>query len=322
MKPVLPAVPVALLVADIHLCHTPPVARSVEPDWYAAMAHPLNQLCQLQQQYGCPVVCAGDVFDRWNPPPELINWAIDHLPRMYAVRGQHDLPMHLESELHKSAFQTLVKAGVIRDLNGTGSCLTEENFLVGDEVRRLCLYGYGWGRDVLPLDGREDYPDDRDLYVAVVHNYIWAKGHQYPGAPRQSHLHSWSDRLSGYTVGVFGDNHSPFQSHAGDCVVWNCGCLIRRKSDERAYRPRVGLLYEDGSIGEHLLDVGDDVWLDSDTAPDLQEVDEEVDRLMRELGELGSDSLDFREAVNRYLSDNKVSPEVQEQLLWSLERER
>src|SRR5690606_2165772 len=53
----------ALLVADIHLSHRPPIARAAEPDWYAAMERQLFQLRYLSDHYRAPVICAGDVFD-------------------------------------------------------------------------------------------------------------------------------------------------------------------------------------------------------------------------------------------------------------------
>ena len=52
----------AILVADIHLSHSPPVARSAEENWYEAMARPLNQLRNLAEKWRAPVICAGDVF--------------------------------------------------------------------------------------------------------------------------------------------------------------------------------------------------------------------------------------------------------------------
>ena len=108
---------VAIACADIHLQHTAPICRSGEPDWYAAMARPLEELRGLQENYDCPILCAGDVFNHWNNcPPELINWAIKHLPKMYAIPGQHDLPQHRLDDVRKSAYWTMVEAGVIENL--------------------------------------------------------------------------------------------------------------------------------------------------------------------------------------------------------------
>ena len=94
--------PVALVCSDIHLCHTRPTSRSAEPDWYEAMARRLHQVDEIASYQQVPVLCAGDVFDRWNSPPELINFAIKNMPPMWAVPGQHDLPHHRLDEVHRS----------------------------------------------------------------------------------------------------------------------------------------------------------------------------------------------------------------------------
>ena len=54
------------------------------------MQRSLEQIRDLQKEFDCPVICAGDIFDKWNSPPELINFAYDNLPEIYAIPGQHD----------------------------------------------------------------------------------------------------------------------------------------------------------------------------------------------------------------------------------------
>ena len=71
---------IAILCADVHLSLNPPVWRSNEPDWFAAMKRPLDEIKELQKKnHDCPVFCAGDIFHKWDSPAELINWAIDNL---------------------------------------------------------------------------------------------------------------------------------------------------------------------------------------------------------------------------------------------------
>lgn len=97
---------IAVLCSDIHLCHTCPPARSNEPNWYDAMARTLDELAGIASHYYVPILCAGDVFDRWNSPPELINFAIKHLPPMHCIPGQHDLPNHSLEDIRRSAYST------------------------------------------------------------------------------------------------------------------------------------------------------------------------------------------------------------------------
>ena len=286
---------IAVLCADFHLCHTVPPARAAEPDWYAAMGRPLNQVRELANLHRCPVIAAGDIFDRYNPNPELINWAIDHLPCMCAIPGQHDLPHHNYEDIQKSAYWTLEVADVIDNL-GHGKPI-----LVGQVV----VHPFPWGFPVVPI---EDDKSDR-LHLAVIHDYVWLPGASYPGAPDESRLFAYWKRLSGYDTAVFGDNHKGFDAEAISCQVFNSGCLIRRKSDERDYLPAVGLLHPDGKVTRHYLDVSEDKWIDPVDKSDSAEV-EGLAEFLAELSKLDADSLDFREATNRWVNDNKVDDDV------------
>jgi hypothetical protein len=306
----------ALLCADLHLSLTPPIARSSEPDWLAAQMRPLNQLRELKDKHQCPVFYAGDVFDRWGPPVELVNWAIESLPCGYAVPGQHDLPMHNLCDIKRSAYWTLVQAGVIRDISGVGGEGAATDAIGGLRLRTL---GFAWGRKVHELEGREDYPDDDSVYVALIHAYIWKQGTSYENAPKESRYHHWKDRLRGYDVAVFGDNHIHFSQQVGSCIVWNCGCLIPRKSDERELRPGVGLLWSNGDVDIHRLDTSEDKWIDVLPEQEARELPG-VEKFIEGLEGLSTDSLDFRDVVRRYISDNKVRSGVKEILLEGLEQ--
>ncbi len=293
----------AILCADIHLSLTAPAARSAEPDWLEAQARPLRQVAELAKEHDCPVVYAGDVFDRWNPPVELVNWAIANLPPGYAIPGQHDLPMHNYGDLKRSAYWTLKEAGILVDLGKA-----EDWTLHRDG--RLLLVSFPWGSDVRPVD--PGLTIKGLVKVAVIHSYVWKTGRGYDGSPDESRSDRWRDRLSGYDLAVFGDNHQGFEVTG----IYSCGCLIRRKSDERGLRPAVGLLMDDGTVWRHFLDVSEDRWVDVDpTVEGPPASDPAMDELIEELGGLQSDSLDFREAVERYCRDNRVRDGVRRELL-------
>lgn len=287
---------IALAVADIHLSHNPPVARSAEPDWYEAMGRRLDQLRDLQRENGgVPILCAGDVFDRWNSPPELINFAIKRLPNMYALPGQHDLPYHSLADIERSAFWTLVEEGTIEYVG-------EGTVDIGGKFR---LTGFPWGVEVVPKIGK--VISEGFLSIALVHSFVWESGYEYPGASICQHVESYRKRLTGFDVAIFGDNHSRFFVKVGDCRLINCGCLIPRKRDERYHLPAVELIYDDGNTGYKPLDTSEDKWLTGQVTEewaDLQERREELQFYLDELGDLEADSLDFREAVRRYVSDS------------------
>ena len=298
---------IAICTADIHLSQNPPVARSVEPDWFLAMERPLKQLGDLAEEHNCPIIAAGDIFDRYSSSPELINWAIKHLPPMYAVSGQHDQPYHNLDDLHKSAYWTLVEAGIVEDLSN--KCEQVDSL--------LGMMGFPWGSEIESRDELGIIVDGRyTISIAVIHSYVYShKANSYPGAPIENQLGAYKEKLKGYDVAIFGDNHKGFLAKAGDCNVINCGSLIRRSIDEKDYKPFVGLIYDDGHIEQHFLDVSEDKWMEVEELPESKLDDKGLSDFVNELKGLDRTSLDFRDAVLRYMESNEVEETTKEILL-------
>jgi len=297
---------IAVLCSDLHLSHTAPLARSSEPSWYDAMARVLGELSALAEKHNAPVICAGDIFDRWNSPPELINFAIKHLPKMYAIPGQHDLPHHQLEDIRRSAYWTLVEAAVILPIN--------ERHMVGDIV----LWGFPWGKDIAFSELWRDGSTEA-VHIAVAHQYVWEGQCKYDGAPKEKHISNLVKQLKGYDVAVFGDNHKGFQAQAGDCTVFNCGTFIRRKADEIGYKPQVGLLYDNGTVEIHYLDTSQDKIEAVEKSAANDELD--ITAFVEELNKLGGDSLDFQTAVERYVEKHGVKKPIREIIQRVLEGE-
>jgi hypothetical protein len=295
---------IAVCCSDIHLSLTPPVSRSAEPNWLDAQARAIKQLAVLCGENDCPLVIAGDVFDKSAPVPELINFTIEQFsvfPAIYAIPGQHDLPMHRYEDVHKSGYWTLVKAGTIKDISNKCQWSSHVRF-----------FGFPWGPEIQPPPdlGKELFLGKELLNVAIAHAYIWRQGKGYPGAPETALVSAFRDNLVGYQVAIFGDNHNGFITTWVGGTVINCGCLIRRKSDEKKLKPQVGLLLEDGVVEVHHLDCSEDLWIDQ---PEVQEEPANLiglDQFLKELASLDEDNfLDFRQNLRQFLdsTDNKVS---------------
>lgn len=295
---------VGIFYSDIHLTLKSPLARSDEPDWLQAMAKSLLEVKELGYHYDCPIIVSGDIFDKWNPPIELINWAIRHLPKCYAIPGQHDLCHHNYLDLKKTAYWNLVENGVITNLRpdrpeGAGS---------------LILHSFPWGFPVTPFKGK---PSTLCLNVAVIHNYIWRKKDNY--SPEDSSVTKWMKRLEGYDCSVFGDNHSGFTipQTINNGSICNCGTFYRRRSDEKDYRPFVGLLLRDGSFKKHFLDISKDIL--TSTCDDKEEEKLDLSSFINELSDLGDSALDFAESVKGWIRKEKPSKGIRNLLLKSLE---
>lgn len=300
--------PVAVLCADLHLTLRQPNCRADE-SWMLVQRDYLLQLTTLSAKWLIPVICAGDLFDRWNPAPELLNFALRYLPDgMLCVPGQHDLPNHNIKDLYRSGYGVLVQAEKIKTLSGvkpTTIATTEKNVLI---------YGFGWEEEITA-----PYIAEKDaLKIAVIHQYVWREGDCYPDAPKDQYFGKMWSKLKGYDVAVFGDNHRGFSEHKGATLIYNCGGFIRRKSDELNYIPAVGLLYADGSIMRHKLDTSNDRFHDNPKDEPKDGVD--LQNFIENLEGLGEQGLDFRAAIKHFLDSEKVDKETRKIITASLEQ--
>ncbi len=301
--------PVAILVSDLHLSEKAPKNRAEKgKDWYKAMESSLTELTLLRIKFdNIPILCAGDIFDKWDSNAELINFAIARLPRgMYCVPGQHDLPNHNTQEIHRSAYWTLVGSETIENLS-SGAIAYDGVF----------MQGFGWNEE---LSSPSPVNKEEGIRVAVVHKYCWNKGNNYPGARNSEHVKSHVKKLKGFDAAVFGDNHKHFSCTVRKTSVWNNGLFMPRKIDEKDVIPRVGVLYSDKSIKSVELETKAK-WVDQPEPEDAAAVDNtEVKKFVRSLLKVQKDSIDFKEMLIRGLKlKGIVDEEVKQIILESLE---
>jgi hypothetical protein len=259
----------------------------------------LRQVQEIGEHYGIedlPILCAGDIFDKWNSPPELINFAMKHLPRpMYAIPGQHDLPYHDWGNVHKSAYWTLVESGTIVDVTGTT-----------EEVSEFDVKGFSWGDHISPPSGKNV---KGILNVALIHQYVWKKGASYPNAPKENHLNRMVKQAKGWDVVIIGDNHQHWiDDNKDQPIFWNCGGFMRRKSDEKHYRPRVGLILQSGKMMSVELDISQDKFDAHSEEPAMNVPG--LEEFLDELSELQTHTLDFVETMAHTMDMKRTSPEV------------
>lgn len=183
----------------------------------------------------------------------------------------------------------------------------------------LRLWGWPWGVPVQPLND----PHDLFLEVAVVHQFVWTRNTKHPGADPEGSLKKFIRRAIGYDLVVVGDNHKPFQRgrfwDPDMPAVWNCGAFTRRTVAEKDHRPRLGILYSDGTVEPHYLDVSKDRFIDAPEPEDSEAAPEGLDEFVEELKSLADRALDFREAVLRLLDRDGVTPGVRAAVLKCLE---
>jgi len=310
----------AILCADIHLSHNPPVLRSKEPDWYNAMRQVLYWLQETRRFFKCPILAAGDILNYWNCCPELINFAMTYLPvDMYCIPGQHDTPNHNPDEMEKSAYYSLVLSDTIKDLE----CVVDTQLL-----KHFNLYSFAYGEKIKPPKKETTVGPAN---IALCHQFIWHGKHRYKTAARKTNINYIAkknmidNKLFGYDVMVFGDNHKGFLTKIGDTTVFNCGTLMRRRTTDLDYRPQVGLLHPDGEVTVIRIPIKNDVYLETKTAKALEENPEiDISELSKELKSMEGQDIDFELILKNYLRKKnvKVNKRTRELLFKAAEKER
>ncbi len=299
----------AFFVSDLHFCHTAPLSRAEKgAEWYDVMDRHFKMLTEattMPDGRRIPIVIAGDIFDKWNSPPELTNFLIRRfasLPTCYAIPGQHDLPFHSYADIKRSAYWTLVESNVINHIPAaqTGKyekMVTELNTGHGERVY-VRVWGFPWGDDIQPMKRKSNH---KTINVALVHKYVWCKGHAYPNAPKENYIEPLINKLDGYDASFFGDNHSGFfyQSPERRFSLMNCGAFIRRKADEINYKPMGGILHEDRTVTPYYFPQdARDRFLVAQEMQRPEEVD--VRSFLKALKGMDSESLDFAETLSKY----------------------
>lgn len=300
---------VAVLCSDIHLSHTAPIARSAEPDWYEAMRRPLRQLREIQTTYGgVPVVIAGDIFDKWNAPAELINFAYDTLPKnCFAIPGQHDLPGHSYDSIKRSAYWTLFRGNVIESLPAR----------IVIPLDDFSMMGFPWNEPLI-IEGTLPSKFRRPM-LAVIHKYVWYGDASYQMANKKDHVNNVFREIPKdyFDSFVIGDNHKRFLRN--DRIL-NCGGFMRRKIDEIDYTPSVGLLHKDGTIKIQLLDCSEDMFIDDITKKELGDHALKLLSFIDNLQTIGNGSIDFVQTIKEVISKNKLGKRVAGAIIDALEQ--
>lgn len=324
-KPADPVV-IAVLISDCHFSICKPKARAGTHDqWMATQEAHLREAMKSAESHDATLVIAGDIFDTWNEPVELVTMIAsamsDYQCPVYMIPGQHDLPYHELHEIDRAAIFNLCMAA-------RGMRKRTDVYLVGGAMplhdSGWWIYGAGWGQ---PFDYQtamsavrlEDAAEDKNILLCA-HKYIYSgQSTAHPGAKKEdcSHALPMRDALAGYTACVFGDNHIPFQ----DDIVYNHGAFIRRKSDERKIHPELGLLHGDGHIERSPMRApGSDLWHDGEEEYIPFQNESVCGELMGEFAEsvkalAADETVDFRAACNRLLGTSKLSTAAKREIL-------
>ena len=293
---------IAVVCGDIHLSHTKPFYRSPEPDWYEAQDRYLSILRDITENYSCPLIVCGDLFDRWAVNPELITFAMRSLPpTVFAIPGQHDLPNHDLDQMGRSGYGVLSECERIFDMSD-GICV------VPRDCEGVRLYPFPWGNRMKSID--YDLPDDL-LNVAIAHQYVHnGDGTKHVEADDDDTVDFQRRNAKGFDAAFFGDNHIPFESGR----FFNCGSLMTRHASDRHHDHGFFIIHDTGQIQRIIIPEDDIQCVNIDDVMKMVESGSDLGLDITQVGAalaaLWADGLDFVSALNQFMKDNDVADDV------------
>jgi DNA repair exonuclease SbcCD nuclease subunit len=220
-----PQKPDLILCSDIHLREDTPtcwIGDFQKEQWLA-----LGFIKNLQAEYGCPVVHAGDLFHHWKPSPWLLSKTMSFLPDQFStIYGQHVLPQHALELREKSGIYCLEEAGRLDVLEGChyGQEPTERSIAIPITPESIHLGRHAYG-----------------LSVLVWHHMTYITP-PFPGAIG-GQANGLLQKYPQFDLILTGDNHQSFATeHEGRLLV-NPGAMTRQTADQMDFKPRVALWY-------------------------------------------------------------------------------
>lgn len=306
--------PIAIIYGDQHASLRVPNCRAETPEqWLEIQGEYLDQVGDLAEYLRVPIIHTGDVFDKWDSEPELINFLIDRMPKCYGIPGQHDLPSHSYADKKRSAYWTLVEAGTIIDM--------PPKRVFSLQGTDWFIEGFPWGTEPRPRTGAIS-----GNVLAVMHHHCWHE--RMPFAVNSSDvIFNITMLLAGYRAVAIGDNHN------GACVnmtpganeqmrAFLNGSFMRRKSDEINRNPWVGILQQNGDIWPRRLDAQYDKFRTPDSKIETA-TGVDATELLSLLQRAGDAVVTYREAVavemKRIFKRDKIASGIDKMVLDELE---
>mgnify|MGYP001164223815 FL=1 len=287
----------AILTADIHLTETTPISRT--DNYVEAQDRKLAFLKQLETQYDCPVIDAGDIFDYWKASPWLIARAYKNLPsEIYTIPGNHDLPEHSMQQYEKSALHVLEVALAIRRLSKTPY-----------DRRDFTIAGFAYGEKL----------EDVNADIVVIHDLVYEGNPPWPNAvgyqPKDLFKIFTKPRLI-----LTGHYHMALVAKSKDGrLVVNPGSMMRMTIVQKDYKPRCYLYnFDDNEVEPVYFPIEEDVFDDRHIV-EPKEKEERLSAFIEKLNMEWDLRLSFKANLEAFFKENKINKKVEELIWQSLE---
>lgn len=278
-----------LVLSDIHIMLTNPLA------WQTSYSDALVETFRWIKRQALKhkvdmILCAGDVFDKsiLRKPSEIvasIMFAIDYLPKMSGVIGNHDLVGNTMDNLSRSMIGPVISSGVYTMLS--------KPTVVGD----VSIYGFNYGEEFTG----PNKDDDSKYKIAVWHQLVSKTDGEFPGAiSAGSVVREYNGK---YNLIITGDNHQRFEVAGKDTWLMNPGSLMRINAAQLDYKPCIQIIDTD----ENCATAVPIPFKVEDVSRDHLNIDMEQEErfalLAEKIQENGQVSIDFIENMRNYIRE-------------------
>ena len=219
-------------IADVHLRDDPPRCR--EDEFWQTQWEKIKWIRKLSEKYPhATVLCAGDLTHHWKSSPELISKAIQELPPMLVVPGQHDLPEHSLQNLRRSTLLAICCGRPDIQLLHSGHTVA-----LFDDNNDVLVHGYGYHQS---WDGEETHKNQ--FNILLWHKMVWHRKEPFPGAGIGNEDKRIIQSLKGqFNLVITGDNHQPFVYEKDKTTLINAGSVMRTEVGQMDHKPRAYLI--------------------------------------------------------------------------------
>lgn len=308
----------AIITADWHITGTPFRCRT--DDVLKTQWNKVEDILWLQREHKCPILIAGDIFDKAKPPLWVVNNLLVLLkqneeiePRattlglsVVAIPGNHDMPNHNRELLSKSAYGLLGEAlnlNTFIDLSDP-----EDNIYLS---KKYCVVGFGFDNKLSNQD--IDLAFNTDRKVALAHMMTYKGRAPYPGCTAPGCV-SLLKQFPEYDLIVTGDNHKTFTAEYEGRLLINPGSMLRKAADQINHKPCVFLWYADDNTCEpHYLPAPKDA-ITTEHLEEAEEHDLRIQAFANRLDGKFEAGLNFTENLKNFLRENKVPDSVQSKI--------
>jgi len=303
--------PSLIITSDLHLRDDQPICRT--DNFWETQLQKIIWLNQLQNNYdSIPIVCAGDIFHKAKPSPKLLALAIEYLPHMYVIPGNHDLPNHTMNSFHECGLNVLITAGKSTIVNSTN-----QNSIILQSLRpTISLDGLPYGIENDSLKPKKTNGNTTSILLLHVYNYLEKPKWIDKGTSYNSILKKYPN----FGIVITGDNHDSFYKKMGERWIINPGCFTRQRLDEKEYEPSVYLYYTHNNTVERVK-----ISTEKDTFTDIhvseyKDKNERIDLFVESLKQTKDISLSFEDNLKRFIAKNKLNEKTIDKL-WGIVHE-